>query len=70
MPERFRLQARMHLSTGAAPESDINYLAKDYASFRQLMLDRIALLSPQWTERNAADLGVALVEAVAFWVIT
>jgi hypothetical protein len=30
------------------------------------MLDRIALLSPQWTERNAADLGVALVEAVAF----
>jgi hypothetical protein len=47
-------------------ESDINYLAKDYASFRQLMLDRIALLSPQWTERNAADLGVALVEAVAF----
>ena len=47
-------------------ESDINYLAKDYASFRRLMLDRIALLSPQWTERNAADLGVALVEAVAF----
>src|SRR5947207_2743023 len=47
-------------------ESDINYLAKDYASFRQLMLERIALLSPQWTERNAADLGVALVEAVAF----
>jgi hypothetical protein len=47
-------------------EPDINYLAKDYASFRQLMLDRMALLSPQWTERNAADLGVALVEAVAF----
>jgi hypothetical protein len=47
-------------------EPDINYLAKDYASFRRLMLDRIALLSPQWTERNAADLGVALVEALAF----
>src|SRR5260370_1134209 len=30
------------------------------------MLDRIALLSPQWTERNPADLGVALVEALAF----
>jgi hypothetical protein len=45
---------------------DINYLAKDYASLRRLMLDRIALLSPQWTERNAADLGVALVEALAF----
>jgi hypothetical protein len=47
-------------------EPDINYLAKDYGSFRRLMLDRIALLSPQWTERNAADLGVALVEALAF----
>jgi Baseplate J-like protein len=47
-------------------EPDINYLAKDYASFRRLMLDRIALLNPQWTERNAADLGVALVEALAF----
>ena len=47
-------------------EPDINYLAKDYASFRRLMLDRIAFLSPQWQERNAADLGVALVEALAF----
>jgi len=47
-------------------EPDVNYLAKDYASFRQLMLDRIALLSPQWTERNPADLGVALVETLAF----
>jgi hypothetical protein len=45
---------------------EINYLAKDYASFRRLMLDRIALLSPQWTERNAADLGIALVEVLAF----
>ncbi|BAV06595.1 putative baseplate assembly protein [Filimonas lacunae] len=48
----------------AAPE--INYLAKDYDSFRQLMLDRMALLSPGWTERNAADLGVTLVELLAY----
>jgi hypothetical protein len=47
-------------------EPDINYLAKDYASFRRLMLDRMAFLSPQWQERNTADLGVALVEALAF----
>lgn len=44
----------------------INYLAKDYASFRQLILDRIALLSPGWTERNPADLGMALVELLAY----
>ncbi|MBI1868072.1 MAG: putative baseplate assembly protein [Methylocystis sp.] len=40
----------------------IDYLAKDYLSFRQAMLDRLATLAPQWSERNAADLGVALVE--------
>jgi hypothetical protein len=52
------------------PESpelpDINYLAKDYASFRQLMFDRIALLAPSWKERNPADLGVVLVELLAY----
>ena len=47
-----------------APE--IDYLAKDYASFRRLMLDRMAVLMPHWQERNAADLGVALVEALAY----
>jgi hypothetical protein len=47
-----------------APE--INYLAKDYASFRQLMLDRMSMLMPQWKERNPADLGIALVELLAY----
>jgi hypothetical protein len=48
------------------PPPDIDYLAKDYASFRRVMLDRLALSMPQWTERNPADLGVALVEALAY----
>ncbi len=47
-------------------EPEINYLAKDYASFRQLMLDRVAALMPQWRERNPADVGVALVELLAY----
>jgi Baseplate J-like protein len=47
-------------------EPEINYLAKDYASFRQLMLDRIAVLVPQWSERNPADLGIVLVELLAY----
>lgn len=46
-----------------APELD--YLAKDYESFRQLMLDRMTVLAPQWRERNPADLGVTLVELLA-----
>lgn len=44
---------------------DINYLAKDYASFRRVMLDRLALLVPEWTERSPADVGIALVELLA-----
>jgi hypothetical protein len=50
----------------AAPGPDINYLAKDYASFRQLIIDRFALLIPNWRERNAADLGILLVELLAY----
>ena len=44
----------------------INYLAKDYASFRRLMLDRMALIAPDWQRRNAADLGMTLVELLAY----
>jgi hypothetical protein len=44
----------------------IDYLARDYASFRRLMLDRLAQSVPDWRERNAADLGVTLVEAVSY----
>jgi hypothetical protein len=48
------------------PAPDINYLARDYDGFRQVMLDRLAVLIPAWTERHAADLGIALVEALAY----
>ena len=37
----------------AGREPEIDYLAKDYASFRRLMLDRLASLVPDWRERNA-----------------
>ncbi len=44
----------------------LNYLAKDYASFRQLILDRLATLTPQWRDRQAADIGMTLVELMAY----
>jgi len=47
-------------------EPDLDYLAKDYNSFRRLILDRMALVNPGWKERNPADLGVALVELLAY----
>ncbi len=48
------------------PAPEINYLAKDYASFRQLFLDRIALDLPAWQERHVPDIGIALVETLAY----
>lgn len=48
------------------PELDIDYLAKDYASFRRVMLDRMALLIPQWKEPNPADAGIALLELLSY----
>jgi baseplate J-like protein len=45
---------------------NIDYLAKDYSGFRRLMLDRLSLLAPGWRERSAADVGVALVELLAY----
>jgi hypothetical protein len=47
-------------------EPPINYLAKDYGSFRQLIYDRLAQLIPDWTERHVPDLGVTLVELLAY----
>lgn len=44
----------------------IDYLAKDYPTLRRLMLDRLSLLVPDWRERSAADLGVVLVELLAY----
>ncbi|MFZ2359500.1 MAG: putative baseplate assembly protein [Anaerolineae bacterium] len=50
----------------AFDEPAISYLAKDYASFRQLILDRLALTMPEWQERRVPDLGIALTEVLAY----
>ncbi len=47
-----------------APE--ISYLAKDYGTFRQLILDRLALTMPDWQERHEPDIGIVLVELFAY----
>jgi hypothetical protein len=50
----------------AAPGPSISYLAKDYRSFRRLMLQRMAQIMPDWRERSPADLGITLVEMLAY----
>jgi hypothetical protein len=44
----------------------INYLAKDYGSFRTILLDRMNQLLPSWGATSEADLGVALAELIAY----
>ncbi|HEV3198225.1 MAG TPA: hypothetical protein VGZ73_09965 [Bryobacteraceae bacterium] len=50
----------------APPEPSIDYLAKDYASFQRLLTDLIPQLNPNWLERNPSDLGIALLELLAY----
>lgn len=48
------------------PAPEIDYLAKDYESFRQLFLDRMAQTLPDWRERHVPDVGIALIEVLAY----
>ncbi len=49
-----------------ASKPDINYLAKEFDGFNQMMLDRLSVLVPGWTETHPADVGVTLVETLAY----
>jgi hypothetical protein len=52
--------------TTAAPLPRIDYLTKDFNSFRRLMLDRLAVLVPAWSERHAPDTGMVLLDILAY----
>lgn len=47
-------------------EPAISYTSKDFASYRRLMLDVKRSRIPEWTSESPNDLGVALIEAVAY----
>ena len=44
----------------------LDYLAKDYPGFRQVMLDRLAVTLPDWQESHVPDVGIMLVELLAY----
>ena len=50
----------------SADSPAIDYVGKDYSTFRSLMLDRLSLLVPDGVDRTPADVGVALVETLAY----
>jgi uncharacterized phage protein gp47/JayE len=49
----------------AKEQVPIDYLAKDFASFRQALSEFSTQRYPAWVERSEADLGVMLMEALA-----
>jgi len=65
-PTRFDCRPREICPPQPLVEPVIDYLAKDYASFRQALIDLIPTLVPDWTERHEADLGIALIELLAY----
>jgi hypothetical protein len=65
-PNEFDCKSEAVCPPPARVAPEINYLAKDYESFRQVIFDRLALLMPEWTERHVPDFGVALVELLAY----
>ena len=44
----------------------IDYLARDYDSFRQALVALIPSKLPTWTDRSEADFGIVLLELVAY----
>ena len=64
--KRFDCKTSWVCITPRGPAPNIDYLARDYPAFVQVMLDRMSLLAPRWQERNPADLGVAVIEVLAY----
>jgi predicted phage baseplate assembly protein len=48
------------------PPPVIDYTARDYATLRRLLLDRMTLTAPRWVERHVPDLPLTLVELLAY----
>jgi hypothetical protein len=65
-PTDFDCRTDPYCPPPALVEPRLDYQAKDYASFRRLLLDLLPRLNPNWVERNPSDLGIALVELLAY----
>ncbi len=65
-PSDFDCKSSKVCPTESLPEPHIDYLAKDYASFKSLLLDRLSIIMPDWKERSPADLGIVLTELLAY----
>ena len=52
---------------GVPADSDpVSYIHRDYAGLRQLMLDRLTVTMPGWSEQHEPDIWITLVELLAY----
>jgi hypothetical protein len=65
-PNRFDCQPRHVCPQEPLDEPVIDYMAKDYASFRRALLDFVTTRKPDWKERHEADVGIAILEVLAY----
>jgi hypothetical protein len=54
------------LPTSSSPEPEFDYRTREWAGFRQLMLDRMSVLVPGFHEDNPVDLTTTVIEALAY----
>lgn len=65
-PTEFDCRPRHDCEPDAYVEPALDYLAKDYQSFRRMLMDLAPQLNPDFVETNPADLTVTLIELFAY----
>jgi hypothetical protein len=65
-PTELDCQRKLSCYPDRRPDPQIDYMSRDYASFRRQILDRLSVIMPDWKERNPADLGIVLIELMAY----
>lgn len=65
-PTPFDCQVDDECSPEPADDPPIDYLARDFASFRRLMFERMALTQPEETSQDPATTRAAVVEVLAY----
>ena len=65
-PSHFDCRPLTYCPPDVSEPPPIDYMAKDYASFRQALINLIPNLVPGWAERREADFSMTLLELLAY----
>lgn len=65
-PSDFDCKSESLCSEEPVTAPDIHYLARDYASLRRLVIDRLSRQMPGWRDRSPVDLATTLAELIAY----